>query len=102
MLEEDRLQLLWSEPLALHLDGVVGASPVGHESVRVDRDQIAAHEPLSPEGQRRLSRVADIAETERVPPHPQPAHLAGGDLGPVLVTDLDLEPGDDPAQSARV
>src|SRR5437667_271019 len=101
MLQQTVLDFLRRQPLARHLEQVVGPAAVGEITVGVAPDHIARDVPLSQKSLLRLLHLLPVADRARAAAHPQGAHLAVGQLAPRVIAHLDLEPRDDGPERPR-
>src|SRR5438093_554007 len=101
MLQQTVLDFLRRQPLARHLEQVVGPAAVGEITVGVAPDHIARDVPLSQKSLLRLLHLLPVADRARAAAHPQGAHLAVGQLAPRVIAHLDLEPRNDGPERPR-
>src|SRR5436309_4277746 len=95
VLQQTVLDFLRREPLARHLEQVVGPTAVGEVAVGGATHHVAGHVPLSPEPLLGLIHLLPIADRARVAAHPQRTHLAVGQLPTLVVAYPDVEARND-------
>src|SRR5882724_4106245 len=81
------------EPLARHLEQLVGPAAIGVVAVGVAPDQVSCNYPLAPEAGLALLRLVPVAQGLRPAPHPEVPDGPVGHLPTLLVRHLDLEAG---------
>ena len=102
VLQQAVLHLLRRQPLAGHLQHVVGPPGVGEVAVLVPAQHVFREVPLAVKGSQGLLAVVPVAQGPRVSPDPQIAHLAGGHFTAGVIAQLDLEPRHHGAEGARL
>ena len=101
MLQQTILHFLWRQPLARHLQHVIGASAIREVAVVIATEHVVGYVPVPAKRLFGLFHLLPVADRPRIASHPQPSDFPVWQLFSVIIAHTHVEPGNGGAHSSR-